>query len=153
MLLSEKLYRLRRTQGWSQEELAERLCCSRQVISKWENGATAPDAAMLQKYSELFDVSVDYLLKETVDDPAGALPVRTSGEGRRLLGILGLVFALLGCAALIVLGAIAVFGSGTADRIAESSVIMLDGIGIALLLSALLVVVGAVTLVKSIKRK
>lgn len=153
MLLSEKLYRLRRTQGWSQEELAERLCCSRQVISKWENGATAPDAVMLQKYSELFDVSVDYLLKETVDDPAGALLVRNSGEGRRLLGILGLVFALLGCAALIVLGAIAVFGSGTADRIAESSVIMLDGIGIALLLSALLVVVGAVILLKSIKRK
>jgi transcriptional regulator with XRE-family HTH domain len=59
MKLSEKLYNLRRKQGLSQEALAERLDCSRQVISKWENGMTKPDAEMLQKYSELFCVSID----------------------------------------------------------------------------------------------
>lgn len=64
MTLSEKLYSLRRKQGLSQEALAEKLDCSRQVISKWENGTTTPDAEMLQKYSELFGVSIDYLVKE-----------------------------------------------------------------------------------------
>lgn len=43
MTLSEKLYSLRRKQGLSQEALAEKLDCSRQVISKWENGTTTPD--------------------------------------------------------------------------------------------------------------
>ena len=47
MTLSEKLYNLRRKQGLSQEGLAEKLDCSRQVISKWENGTTTPDAEML----------------------------------------------------------------------------------------------------------
>ena len=58
MTLSEKLYSLRRKQGLSQEALAEKLDCSRQVISKWENGTTTPDAEMLQKYSELFGEDV-----------------------------------------------------------------------------------------------
>ena len=62
MTLSEKLYNLRRKQGLSQEALAEKLNCSRQVISKWENGTTSTDAEMLQKYSELFGVSIDNLI-------------------------------------------------------------------------------------------
>ena len=66
MTLSEKLYNLRRKQGLSQEGLAEKLDCSRQVISKWENGTTTPDAEMLQKYSELFGVSMDYLVKDDI---------------------------------------------------------------------------------------
>ncbi len=151
MSLSEKLYRLRRKQGLSQEELAERLNCSRQVISKWENGTTTPDAGMLQKYSKLFGVSVDYLLKETMDDPSDVAHQGKNSENRRLLGIVGLVIALLGCAALIVFGAIAVFGSGTADRIAGSSVIVIDGTCIALFLSALFAVLGAIMLIKSTK--
>ncbi len=69
MTLSEKLYSLRRKQGLSQEVLAEKLDCSRQVISKWENGTTTPDAEMLQKYSELFGVSIDYLVKEDIEKP------------------------------------------------------------------------------------
>ena len=54
MTLSEKLYNLRRKQGLSQEGLAEKLDCSRQVISKWENGTTIPNAEMLQKYIRAF---------------------------------------------------------------------------------------------------
>ena len=40
MTLYEKLYNLRRNQGLSQETLAEKLNCSRQVISKWESSST-----------------------------------------------------------------------------------------------------------------
>ena len=111
MTLSEKLYNLRRKQGLSQEALAEKLDCSRQVISKWENGTTTPDAEMLQKYSELFDVSIDYLVKNDVEEPSSTQPTKKNAQNQKMLGILGLVISLLGCASLIVFGAISVFSS------------------------------------------
>ena len=64
MKLSEKLYNLRRKQGLSQEGLAEKLDCSRQVISKWENGTTTPDAEMLKKYSAKYGYQVEILEKK-----------------------------------------------------------------------------------------
>ena len=64
MTFSEKLLKLRKEQGLSQEELAERLAVTRQAISRWENGETMPDAPNLLKLSDLFDVSIDALLRE-----------------------------------------------------------------------------------------
>ena len=153
MTLSEKLYNLRRKQGLSQEGLAEKLDCSRQVISKWENGTTTPDAEMLQKYSEFFGVSIDYLVKEDIDEPTSVLPAEKNSANKKLLEILGLVILLLGCVSLIVFGAITVLNSETADKIAESSVIIIDGTFIAMLLSVLFVVFGAIILINSMKHK
>lgn len=153
MTLSEKLYNLRRKQGLSQEGLAEKLDCSRQVISKWENGTTTPDAEMLEKYSELFGVSIDYLVKDNIDEPSSVNPTEKNSENKKLLGILGLVVSLLGCVSLIVFGAITVFNSEAADKIAGSSVIVIDGTFIAMLISVLFVVFGAVILIKTMKHK
>ena len=153
MTLSEKLYNLRRKQGLSQEGLAEKLDCSRQVISKWENGTTTPDAEMLQKYSELFGVSIDYLVKEDIEEPTSVQPTEKNSGNKKLLGILGIVISLLGCVSLIVFGAITVLNSETADKIAESSVIVIDGTFIAMLTSVLFVVFGATILIKTMKRK
>lgn len=152
MTLSEKLYNLRRKKGLSQEGLAEKLDCSRQVISKWENGTTTPDAEMLQKYSELFGVSIDYLVKEDIDEPTGTEPTEKNSN-KKLLGILGLVVSLLGCVSLIVFGAISVFNSEAADKIAQSSMIVIDGTFIAMLISVLFVVFGAIILIKTMKHK
>jgi len=153
MTLSEKLYSLRRKQGLSQEALAEKLDCSRQVISKWENGTTTPDAEMLQKYSALFGVSIDYLVKEEIEEPTSVQPTERNRESKKLLGILGLVISLMGCVSLIVFGAALVFGSETADKIAQSSVIVIDGTFIAMLASVLLVALGAIILIKAMKHK
>ena len=153
MTLSEKLYSLRRKQGLSQEALAEKLDCSRQVISKWENGTTTPDAEMLQKYSELFGVSIDYLVKEDIEKPTSVQPTGKNDGNKKLLGILGLVLSLMGCVSLIVFGAISVFGSETADKIAQSSMIVIDGTFIAMVISVLFVVLGAVILIKIVKHK
>lgn len=153
MTLSEKLYNLRRKQGLSQERLAEKLNCSRQVISKWENGTTTPDAEMLQKYSELFGVTIDYLVKKDIDDPTGIQPTEKNSENRKLLGVLGLVVSLLGCVSLIVFGVISVFNSEAADKIAQSSMIVIDGTFIAMLISVLFVVFGAIILIKTMKHK
>ena len=153
MTLSEKLYNLRRKQGLSQEALAEKLDCSRQVISKWENGTTTPDAEMLKKYSELFGVSIDYLVKEDMEESTSTQTAGQNNGNEKLFGILGLVISLLGCVSLIVFGAISVFGSETADKIAQSSMIVIDGTFIAMSVSVLFVVFGAVILIKTIKHK
>ena len=64
MKLSEKIVKLRKQKGLSQEELAECLNVSRQTISRWELGSALPDATNIVQLSKLFEVSADYLLNE-----------------------------------------------------------------------------------------
>jgi transcriptional regulator with XRE-family HTH domain len=63
MNLNEKIQKLRKDQGLSQEQLAEQLHVTRQAVSKWETGEGLPDIENILQLSELFGVSVDYLLK------------------------------------------------------------------------------------------
>ena len=67
MIFADKLIRLRRQRGWSQEELAEKLQVSRQAVSKWESAQTAPELEKLLQLSALFGVSTDYLLKDEME--------------------------------------------------------------------------------------
>ena len=64
MKLSEKIVELRKTNGMSQEDLAERLDVSRQAVSRWEQNAATPDAGNVLRLSKLFGVTADYLLNE-----------------------------------------------------------------------------------------
>lgn len=64
MHLGEKIYNLRKEKGMSQELLAERLGTSRQAISKWENNQGYPEVEKLILLSNIFEVSIDYLIKE-----------------------------------------------------------------------------------------
>ncbi len=67
MILSEKIIELRKKQGWSQEELAGQVGVSRQAVSKWESAASIPDLDKIIKLSEIFGVSTDSLLKDSVE--------------------------------------------------------------------------------------
>ncbi len=64
MILAEKIVRLRKQLGWSQEELAEKMNVSRQSVSKWESTNSIPDLNKIILLSELFNVSTDFLLKD-----------------------------------------------------------------------------------------
>lgn len=64
MSISEKIQQLRKSNGLSQEQLAEKLDVSRQAISKWESGTSFPDVEKIVLISELFEVSTDYLIKD-----------------------------------------------------------------------------------------
>ena len=64
MQLSDKIIQLRKANGWSQEDLAERLNVSRQAISRWEGETAQPDAANILQLSKLFGVTTDYLLND-----------------------------------------------------------------------------------------
>ncbi len=62
-LMGERLLKLRNQSSLTQEELAERLDVSRQSISKWELNKTLPDVDKLIQLSEMYQVSIDYLIK------------------------------------------------------------------------------------------
>ena len=61
-MLSDNIKILRKKKGYSQETLAEQLHVVRQTISKWEKGTSVPDAVMLDRMAELFEVPVSVLL-------------------------------------------------------------------------------------------
>ena len=83
MILSEKIIMLRKKNGWSQEDLAERLDISRQSVSKWESGASIPDLERIVNMSQLFGVTTDYLLKDEIEEAKfaeGTAPEITEGK-------------------------------------------------------------------------
>ena len=72
MSFSEKLMDLRRKSGLSQEQLADRLGVTRQSVSKWESGTAMPELVKLISLSDIFGVSVDYLVKDYLEEPESA---------------------------------------------------------------------------------
>lgn len=83
MTIGEKIQRLRKERGLSQEALAGMLYVTRQTVSKWELGQSTPDLALIAQLSELFQVSADYLIKDDAE-AAGPPPSAPSPPKRRL---------------------------------------------------------------------
>lgn len=67
MILADKILSLRKNNGWSQEELAEKMNVSRQSISKWESAAAIPDINRILEMARIFGVTTDYLLKDDLE--------------------------------------------------------------------------------------
>lgn len=61
-MLGHRIRELRMSFGWSQVELAGRLCISKQTVSNWENENIQPSIEMLIRLADVFRVSTDYLL-------------------------------------------------------------------------------------------
>ena len=70
MTLGEKLARARKENNITQEQLADKLGVSRQSISKWESDIAYPETDKLIRISEMFNCSLDYLLKENITEKA-----------------------------------------------------------------------------------
>ena len=68
MILADKIIRLRKKNGWSQEELADKMNVSRQAVSKWESAQSIPDLEKILQLGTLFGVTTDYLLKDDIED-------------------------------------------------------------------------------------
>ena len=77
MNLGEKIYKLRKEKGLSQEALAELVGTTRQAISKWENNQGYPETEKLLMLSNVFEVSIDFLLKDEKN--------RNRGRRKRIL--------------------------------------------------------------------
>ena len=74
MKLHEKLFKLRKENGMTQDDLAEKLDISRQAISRWEMGTALPDVINILHLSKLYGVSTDYLLNDEYESDSD-LPI------------------------------------------------------------------------------
>ncbi len=154
MIFADKLIELRKKNGWSQEELAEKLDVSRQSVSKWESAQSVPDMSRLLRMSELFGVSTDYLLKDELEaleptetqTPDSASRVVTMEEANAFLALrernarfvaLGVMMCILSPVLLILLSGLTESGK---SRLTETSA---TGLG---LMALFLLVAGAVAL-------
>lgn len=109
MKLGEKIYNLRTAKNLSQGDLAEMLGVSRQSISKWENSSAMPDLEKIIKLSDIFEVSIDEMVKGDATfsgkqaNTAGAAPKveyvqvvqKQTIEGRKIAGIILFCMAFL----------------------------------------------------------
>ena len=77
MILADKIIENRKKNGWSQEDLADKLGVSRQSVSKWESAQAVPDMKKILQLSEVFGVTTDYLMKDEIDVPltTEAMPI------------------------------------------------------------------------------
>lgn len=67
MIFADKLIDLRKKNGMSQEELAEKMNVSRQSVSKWEGAQSMPDLNKIVAISKIFGVTTDYLLNDEIE--------------------------------------------------------------------------------------
>ena len=83
MIMADKIIEQRKKNGWSQEELAEKLNVSRQSVSKWEGALSVPDLNKVIAMASLFGVSTDYLLKDELgeEESAAGINNRNDEEG------------------------------------------------------------------------
>lgn len=82
MTLDKKLSRLRKKEGLSQAEVAERLDLSRQAVSRRESGEAKPSTDNFQALCKLYHVSMDYLLNESEDELPAPAPATESRPKR-----------------------------------------------------------------------
>lgn len=144
-MLSEKIYTLRRKNGLSQEQLAERIGVSRQAISKWEGGLSVPESEKLIAISEYFNVTLDYLLKEDADCTQKTAQETANGQSPKSHRgmLLGIITCVAGVAGLILWGLISILAPPVSSQISESSAIHIDGNGIFLVICLIAVICGA----------
>lgn len=93
MEIAERLQKLRRKAGYSQEQTAELLGISRQAVSKWESGQGKPDLDNLVRLTEIYNTSADYILLGTEKNMGTSVPEKSglSPEVRKMLCSLAVI--------------------------------------------------------------
>lgn len=83
-MLKENISMLRSVNGYSQEEVAEKIGVSRQAYAKWEKGETVPDVERCQKLAELYGVTIDSLVNYS--DKIGTTTLMPGPKGKHIFG-------------------------------------------------------------------
>ena len=99
MNLGEKIYVLRTRKNLSQGDLANALDVSRQSVSKWETNSSVPELDKLVKLSELFEVSLDELVRdkspETPEEKVIYVEKQEKGSAGKIAGVILLSFGAM----------------------------------------------------------
>lgn len=149
-MLGERLYELRRKEGLSQEQLAEKIGVSRQTISKWEGNLSMPELPKLIALAECYGISLDELTgygeqTPTPISPRGADKPDDSAMIRR---VAGLALCVLGLLCLSVMVVILFVNPQIMESFGGSFAITIDGSGTVYGLCILAVVVGVYLIVR-----
>ena len=83
-MLKANILMLRNVNGYSQEEVAEKIGISRQAYAKWEKGETVPDVERCQKLAELYGVTIDSLLNDS--GKIGTTTLTPGPKGKHIFG-------------------------------------------------------------------
>lgn len=110
MDIADRIQSLRKAKGISQEDLADKAGVSRQAVSKWESGQSAPDLEKIIIMSEYFNVTTDHILK-------GIEPAKTNEEKSNVLVSKILYIA---ATAFLAIGLFAAFGSWYEEQSPEN---------------------------------
>ena len=141
-MLSERIYQFRRKSGLSQEQLAEKIGVSRQAISKWESGTSM---------SECFHITLDELVKdrgaEERTEETRSTPKEAKGP-KAMDQKAGICLCLAGAICLTLSGLMMVISPGAAEQLNTASTITLNGSGVLIALCVLLMVTGAVLILR-----
>ena len=95
--IASQIKRLRKSRGWTQPQLADRLSVSKQTISNWETGIKVPRMGSLQKLADLFDVKIGEITNASIEQsdrtkkhrPSNVIYPVGSGFERRTIPIIG----------------------------------------------------------------
>lgn len=112
MTLGEKILKLRKARGWSQEELAGHIGVTRQALSRWESDAAMPDTVNVVQLADLFGVSTDYLLREKWTEDRVAVPQKKDSLEQRIVAWVVTVLGAVGTLTTLILGCVLPCWSG-----------------------------------------
>ena len=111
MNIGEKIKKIRKMAGMTQEELAEKMNVSRQTISKWEKEISSPDLESAIVLCDLFEISLDDLrggqsVKEEKISLQDMIKINQRNQKQTILWISGLFFLIIGALAALFIAAI-----------------------------------------------
>ena len=138
MTIAEKIKQLRKDNSMTQEDLAEKLNVSRQTISKWETSVTIPDADNIVAISKLFNITTDELLDYRVET--------VQKKKHFIMDMAVLLFGIIGFIVFAIL-----LMTNQIDE--TSSVITINGYGIAAILFLMLIIAFIIVMIKRNAKK
>ncbi|MBQ2891270.1 MAG: helix-turn-helix transcriptional regulator [Bacilli bacterium] len=138
MTIAEKIKQLRKDNSMTQEDLAEKLNVSRQTISKWETSVTIPDADNIVAISKLFNITTDELLDYRVET--------VQKKKQFIMDMAVLLFGIIGFIVFAIL-----LMTNQIDE--TSSVITINGYGIAAILFLILIIAFIIVMIKRNAKK
>lgn len=138
MTIAEKLKYLRKEHNMTQEDMAEKLNVSRQTISKWETNITIPDADNIVAICKLFNITTDELLDYNVQT--------IKKKKQFIVDMLVLLFGIIGFIIFAIL-----LMTNQIDK--NSSVITINGYGIAALIFLILIIAFIIIMIKRNEKK
>ena len=138
MTIAEKLKYLRKEHNMTQEDMAEKLNVSRQTISKWETNITIPDADNIVAICKLFHITTDELLDYNIQT--------IKKKKQFIVDMLVLLFGIIGFIIFAIL-----LMTNQIDK--NSSVITINGFGIAALIFLILIIAFIIIMIKRNEKK